>query len=330
MLIMKVAWLSYHTKNFRIYKQSNKKCKNLIFSREQTALDLSRIPERVGWNKRWSRKGNSFSPNSLFIMSITGVEDIDFLILRNQSLKEDAPALNLVCKKWKMNHGHVRNTKKASYSNYLALHGNLKTLKWARKNNCPWDCKTFGNAVKSGNFKLVKWLKKNSCRRPSPVKLSEMVDDTVKSGNLENLQWLHNNHLFSSYSDSLSIAAREGKLDIIKWLVNAGAPLTKFIFEEAACSENLQVMKWLKRKKCPWDRYTFANAASVGNLQVLEWLLQNGCPWDSDTFTSAAIAGNLQTMEWLFKNNCPYESRNHCLHSPLQDDVKNWLGQHNL
>ena len=73
----------------------------------------------------------------------------------------------------------------------------------------------------------------------------------------------------------------------------------------AAQNGNLDNMKWLLENGCPWGKFTFYTATKNGNLDNMKWLLENGCPWNASTFGNAAENGNLDNMKWLLENGCP-------------------------
>ena len=78
--------------------------------------------------------------------------------------------------------------------------------------------------------------------------------------------------------------------------IQFNSPIT---FCNVAREGNLEVMKWLKTRNCHWDESTFTAAARHGELANMKWLLSQKCPGNIYTFEAAAEHGNLENMKWL-------------------------------
>lgn len=50
---------------------------------------------------------------------------------------------------------------------------------------------------------------------------------------------------------------------------------------QAAKEGHLEVLKWLRERGCPWDwdAMTCAHADDGAHLDVLRWARENGCPF---------------------------------------------------
>ena len=46
---------------------------------------------------------------------------------------------------------------------FAALHGDLKTLKWARQNNYPWTEDVCSYAAQNGHLHIIKWAIQHGC-----------------------------------------------------------------------------------------------------------------------------------------------------------------------
>jgi hypothetical protein len=102
-----------------------------------------------------------------------------------------------------------------------------------------------------------------------------------------------------------SFAAKNGHLDVLKWLRSQDPPCpwSEYTCTHTAQNGHLEVLKWLRAQNppCPWDKYTCAYAAKNGQLEVLKWLRSQDppCPWDKWTCTWAAKNGDLEVLKWL-------------------------------
>ena len=100
-------------------------------------------------------------------------------------------------------------------------------------------------------------------------------------------------------------AAKNGHLEVLKWLRENGCPWDDWTCLYAAEYGHLEVLKWVRENGCPWDEDTCALAAWNGHLEVLKWARENGCPWNWLTCASAAQNDHLEVLKWARENRCP-------------------------
>ena len=95
---------------------------------------------------------------------------------------------------------------------------------------------------------------------------------------------------------------------LITWnFWNDGCAWSQFTFALAAEQGNLENMRWLLENGCSWDIDTPPAAATYGSLENLKFLYQNGCYWNANTLSCAAKTGNLANMKFLKKKGCPWD-----------------------
>ena len=63
----------------------------------------------------------------------------------------------------------------------------------------------------------------------------------------------------------------------VKWGVKRGYKISVNTTYIAAKLGRIDVLKWLRLQGCPWDELTCAYAAQNGHLDVLKWAVENGC-----------------------------------------------------
>jgi len=102
-------------------------------------------------------------------------------------------------------------------------------------------------------------------------------------------------------------AAKNGKLDCLKYLHENGCPWDKSTCAYAAVKGHLDCLKYAHENGCPWDKDTCALAAKNGHLDCLKYAHENGCPWDEDTCASAAVNGHLDCLKYAHENGCPWD-----------------------
>ena len=106
-------------------------------------------------------------------------------------------------------------------------------------------------------------------------------------------------------------AARNGHINMLKWLVNEGYDIFhEDLYWSAAQGGHIDVMKWARDNDCPWSTDLCAEAADNGHLGVIKWARRNGCPWDSDTrYFAQKFAqmhqGGSELLRWVIEQKCP-------------------------
>ena len=109
--------------------------------------------------------------------------------------------------------------------------------------------------------------------------------------------------------------ARNGKLELLKFLRVQGCPWDRSTCSEAAKNGHLECLKYLHENGCPWDGFTCYNAAGNGHLECLQYAHENGCPWNEKMLDSeikepccnAAYFGHLECLKYAHENGCPWD-----------------------
>ena len=66
---------------------------------------------------------------------------------------------------------------------------------------------------------------------------------------------------------------------------NIHASVDIYSWDQHACSAaakngHLEVLKYLRENRCPWNSFVCSHAAERGHLEVVKWAHENGCPWN--------------------------------------------------
>lgn len=135
----------------------------------------------------------------------------------------------------------------------------------------------FHKAVKANSFLILKWLNMNGCswERNTCGSLA------AKNGNLDILIWLIENDELHNRPWDLSTrsyvaqsAAKTGHLEIIKYLhVNGGIWNEQHMHDYAAEGGYLYILEWLMENNYSMSWTTWCAAAKNGHLNILNWLL---------------------------------------------------------
>lgn len=94
-------------------------------------------------------------------------------------------------------------------------------------------------------------------------------------------------------------AAKNGRLDILRWARANGAPWDKWTCAHAAESGALEALKWAHANGCPMDEWTCAYAAKEGRMDVLRWARSVGCPFNGIAVDYAEEAKHYDVVAYL-------------------------------
>lgn len=101
----------------------------------------------------------------------------------------------------------------------------------------------------------------------------------------------------------VNIAAENGDLECMKWLISKGSTVGKNVFCYAAKYGRLDCIKWLHENGYPWSKYTLSHAAFGGHLECLKYAHASG--GGSQEFAvcqNAAMNGYLECLIYAFTN----------------------------
>lgn len=139
---------------------------------------------------------------------------------------------------------------------------------------------------------------------------SSACDMAAKNGHINILKWLRENEYVISF-DASDIAARSGQFAVLEWLHQNMSEFTHWrshTYAAAALGGHFDILKYLHKTctfRCPWDESTCANAALIGRLDILIFAYDNGCPMNNHAYSLAASNGHLHVLKWAkarFKN----------------------------
>jgi hypothetical protein len=108
--------------------------------------------------------------------------------------------------------------------------------------------------------------------------------------------------------------AETNKLELLKWArEEKKCDWDEFTITAAARQGNLEMVKYCVANECFIDRKACENAAENGHLEVLKYLREEAkVPWDSDTASCAAGNGHLHILEYLVERKFDQYSTRVC------------------
>lgn len=120
----------------------------------------------------------------------------------------------------------------------------------------------------------------------------------------------HGRHL-SYYKYVITLAAEHGSLSVMKYFVSEFQNFPQFRWPKnttalAARNGSIDMIKWLRKQGCPWSGKTTAEAAKANRKDIIELCLLNGGILHKDTLAYAVCNDNLDLFKWLLKNKCQW------------------------
>lgn len=111
-----------------------------------------------------------------------------------------------------------------------------------------------------------------------------------------------------------SIAAKEGNLERLKWLMNKDYPWNDSIIDLAAINGHLHILKWIKEYNDSLHYWPYnstdlviTNSVKYGNIELLVFLFHHGFLVNYLPCVSEAIKhGHHHVVKWLNKNFALY------------------------
>ena len=154
-------------------------------------------------------------------------------------------------------------------------------------------------AASAGNLKMLKWARKN--KETGYHKLnSNICKLAALNGHLEVLQWARKKRCTAWSTDTCSNAARNGHLEVLKWARENGYDWSSETCYFAICNGHLEVLKWALENGCLCDSYVFVYAAKKGQFEILKWARENGYKLDDSLICyEAEKNGHLEVLKWL-------------------------------
>jgi len=161
----------------------------------------------------------------------------------------------------------------------------------------------------------------------------------AETNKLELLKWAREEKECEWDSRTISRAARQGNLEMVKYCVANKCPIDEWACTRAARNGHLEVLKYLREEvKAPCDSVTAAWAALKGHLHILEHLVErkydkysgiactfaaeNGhldclkylhetakAPWGDWSVYHAHKNNHTECVQYLLDNNCPLPYR---------------------
>jgi hypothetical protein len=182
-----------------------------------------------------------------------------------------------------------------------ALNNYLDVLKWLYEigfkphnmdNTLTW------NAEASGNLEMLKWTIDIGCDLDFNAGAI-----SARNGRIDIVYFLLH-HPRVSFKTLCEEAARANQFELIQYL-ETFAELSDTTCTYAALGNNFDLLKYLVSRDYKLNEKVFECAMYNFNPEMFEWLLEMKCPYDNQTFVAAISSGNMDTCNWLKNHDFP-------------------------
>jgi ankyrin repeat protein len=128
--------------------------------------------------------------------------------------------------------------------------------------------------------------------------------DAVLAPFVQQLPYLQNLLLVRGSSEGyrLTMAARLGELDIMKYLVDHGALISEKVSSAATEEGHLHCLQFIYEMGGPWCEHAVTVAATYGHVHCLRYLLNHGCVVTNQTCLKAAQYGHFECLKCAFEH----------------------------
>jgi hypothetical protein len=200
-----------------------------------------------------------------------------------------------------------------------------------REHGCPLISRKGGNAIceiaaKTGNIEMLQWLQgegKRKFSRATALAAAEsgqsdivrfLVDAkcpwspaataaVARHGDLELLKWMVEQHWrrckWSPETISGS-AARSGRLDVLRYVIDQDASIGQHTLNGAVLSDTPELVQFLLQQYgLQLNAGLLHAAAESGLLTMVQYLVQQQCPGGPMCLRAAAVGGHLEVLQCL-------------------------------
>ena len=100
------------------------------------------------------------------------------------------------------------------------------------------------------------------------------------------------------------------KLELLKWArEEKKCEWDSGTISSAASQGNLEMVKYCVANECPIYEWACANAAGHGHLEILKYLHETAkAPWNFWAVRDAHVKNQTECLQYLLDNNCPLPS----------------------
>ncbi|CAL6397875.1 unnamed protein product [Bathycoccus prasinos] len=212
---------------------------------------------------------------------------------------------------------------------------NSETRKLIKRSSRAGDLKEKFEVSEISSISTLEFAWEHKSLWPSRWSERSFCWKVAQTNKLELLKWIREEKKCEWDEETISIAARRGNLEMMKYCVANQCPIGERACACAAENGHLGCLKYLRGEaKAPWNSWTAMWAARNGHLHILEYLVERkydkfsawACenaaqyghldclkylhetakaPWDDFAVENAHKKNHTECLQYLLENNCP-------------------------
>ena len=106
-------------------------------------------------------------------------------------------------------------------------------------------------------------------------------------------------------TNKMEEACKNGDIEVVKYLVEKGAPIDIGAIRSASGDCHLDIVKYLFEKGVPIDATVIRSASEDGHTEIVKYLFENGAPVDTTAILYALAFGRTETVKYLVSVGAP-------------------------
>ncbi|GFH55039.1 hypothetical protein CTEN210_11515 [Chaetoceros tenuissimus] len=150
-------------------------------------------------------------------------------------------------------------------------------LEWLHRHNFPLDANTCSSAAHDNDMRALKWARDQGCPWDEWT-LVHAAGNFFGNGNMEMLEYcLQNGCPLSTRACQNAMKNKDDSkaLEVLKLLRKHSCPWDEETCNVAVLHGNFEAMVWARSNGCPWNPSTFLKVVSFGSTTEIEYFLRS-------------------------------------------------------
>jgi hypothetical protein len=178
---------------------------------------------------------------------------------------------------------------------------NTETRKLIKRSSRKGDLKKGFKVKEMSSISTLEVMLEHKSLWPSWLNERRFCLEVAETNKLELLKWAREEKKCKWGEGTITAAARQGNLEMVKYCVANECPIDEWACARAAQNGHLEMLKYLHEvAKAPWGSGTAAWAALNGHLHILEYLVERKYDKYNDWACEyAAKSGHFDCLKYL-------------------------------
>ncbi len=176
-------------------------------------------------------------------------------------LVDDRLICSRVCKQWRDVVRFAVADDNRTYLKKITTNGYISILKWFKCEGYAIYYVVIKTAVKCNQQHIIRWYGKNFKKNVHEMEIA------ARYSYISTIQVMH----MAKWKPDAMVcanAARAGRLDVLKWMVDECYPWDKTTIDMAVLGDHPHIVKWAVRNGCPCDKLTINYARILHHTRI--------------------------------------------------------------